>query len=1742
MPYDIREFEDGFKVCKENTKKCFSKDTLPYEKAYKQRQAIGISGGSMIIKAPKYGKIEIGIPNMYYKDKLVDSLTKLKALTTRQKQKSIILEETNNKDIVIEDDGEELKDGIKFHTLKIKVPKSLIKIKELKSGDKEVEVPTLTNKSKNLTMRNKIRSIKFKTIEGNKVKILDNGDNVEIQVPTQEPEKELDKEELDRELKKLALEKLDSFKDSKDHNTKNLFKPYFNAVKKFKEQGKNPDELLKIVKITPYGVKYNNLLYEGVEESEYGVSEFQGYFGIINTYNAYLDLVDDLSKNKFRVINTYKEVEHARSLNPKSIKLILRQYKNDLDNTDYGEIAKEWWDKVKTEAEPPKKTKSILKGGNQEETQDILEFDTRYAKQPVATLKQVLTDYANEKNINIEKINKMKKQELIDKLRELKFNPQNLPAIQPRVENVLKRYSTKAFTDEEQKKFEEEGYKIINPLKAKSPYLNPKTGKQETTELQKHQEKFITKWILSNFTGAIVFHGVGTGKTITAVVASHYYLSVYPKNKVVIVSPPALLYNSITAMIQYGLNIRDKRYSFYTYDKFIKVADKIVDDNTLIIVDEAHILRSYISVSVIEDRKGQDIEVVSQGKRAYFILKAIKNCHKSLLLTGTPFVNILYDIENLISMVDKKNPLTQNDFAQITTSIDGIGNDYFKYKISHYENPAGSEFFPRVNNELVPLYLEEDDEEYRNIEQGKNPFYVYTRQLSEQIDGLKVDWVMNLLNKDRTKKTILYTTFIDASAKMYINAMRKAGIQYSVISGKENKQQKEEARVAYNKNEVQVLLISKAGTEGVDTQGTTNMVILESQFNEALTNQAIARAVRFKSHYHLPKAEQYVNVYRLLVAKPHDKELINEINKSLKGQGKELDYTEIMLKIRKADAEAKALGADLLDEDGNLDKRKARKLPPALKEKAFKGLKFNRYEVDNALNDIFKDLPAVDVRLLIMSLAKQQVINDFINVLDKNVPSIEDYSSPLEEKVNQAIKKGIKPEEILKIQSEELQKQKNVLIKNLDDPKTKLNQKLKKVEEIAQKQKEKASKVKRFQEFFTPDTIVKEMISKSKRLQRSFKKLNVLEPTAGSGNIVKGVLKKFSNCHIDMVEIQDDNRAILEDLVKVAPDILTLMTEGDFLKFVNPSLYDLIIMNPPYHLYKKLNPNLDRDYYDMDFVEKSYKMLEVEGEIIALVRKENREKPQYANWLKSLDNVEMWDLNDQKWDASNEKGELSKISSINLTIIRIIRTKKEDITKPESVIMNTSPTEKLEADIQQKLELPVSQIPQIVNDIKKNKKTEEAQDVKEILQMEVPQVVEKALYKKNQKKITEYLEGIKRGSGLSGGDFFDDEDWTDIIEPEKDYLEDDFKGGNALLDAFTPRSMLQNPDNSISQALFNQGLSWLGNKLLGGAIPINKKLYEKAKEIVYPQYKKPSAYRSGAVIKKYKELGGKFKEDGERKLKRWFREEWKDIGNKEYPVFRPTKRITKDTPLTPDEIDPENLRLQIKEKQKIKGEKNLKPFKGGALYAKDKYATGEKELTQVEKAKVKRKFGEGNPEVKEIQQEPMGDDDIRKYFPNAKILKYSELSKYNDITQLLPKPKSFFFLLYERQPNVGHWVLVSRYIDNGIDTIEFFCSYGSKIDEPLSWIPIGMRKILGEDKPYLSMLLDKSPFRVIYNPVQFQAKRSKISTCGAYNVLRASELKKHDTTLEEFNEMLEEVKKATGLTYDEIVSNLITIR
>lgn len=119
--------------------------------------------------------------------------------------------------------------------------------------------------------------------------------------------------------------------------------------------------------------------------------------------------------------------------------------------------------------------------------------------------------------------------------------------------------------------------------------------------------------------------------------------------------------------------------------------------------------------------------------------------------------------------------------------------------------------------------------------------------------------------------------------------------------------------------------------------------------------------------------------------------------------------------------------------------------------------------------------------------------------------------------------------------------------------------------------------------------------------------------------------------------------------------------------------------------------------------------------------------------------------------------------------------------------------------------------------------------------------------------------------------------------------------------------------------------------------PKDIELYEKIKKVVFVKYPKNSAYRNGLLVKFYKEAyqkkykstdayeGKKNKKKG---LSRWYLEEWKnDKGNIGYSskssVYRPTKRITKETPITFNELTKKQIETAKKQKARTGRVKNF---------------------------------------------------------------------------------------------------------------------------------------------------------------------------------------------------------------------------
>ena len=105
------------------------------------------------------------------------------------------------------------------------------------------------------------------------------------------------------------------------------------------------------------------------------------------------------------------------------------------------------------------------------------------------------------------------------------------------------------------------------------------------------------------------------------------------------------------------------------------------------------------------------------------------------------------------------------------------------------------------------------------------------------------------------------------------------------------------------------------------------------------------------------------------------------------------------------------------------------------------------------------------------------------------------------------------------------------------------------------------------------------------------------------------------------------------------------------------------------------------------------------------------------------------------------------------------------------------------------------------------------------------------------------------------------------------------------------------------------------------SFPTNPQLYSRVKRDIIREYPIHSAYRSGLIVRRYKELGGGYNGPKPTKtgLIRWFKEDWKsDTGRYGYTskssVYRPTKRITKDTPKTFSELTPQELARAKREK------------------------------------------------------------------------------------------------------------------------------------------------------------------------------------------------------------------------------------
>ena len=170
-----------------------------------------------------------------------------------------------------------------------------------------------------------------------------------------------------------------------------------------------------------------------------------------------------------------------------------------------------------------------------------------------------------------------------------------------------------------------------------------------------------------------------------------------------------------------------------------------------------------------------------------------------------------------------------------------------------------------------------------------------------------------------------------------------------------------------------------------------------------------------------------------------------------------------------------------------------------------------------------------------------------------------------------------------------------------------------------------------------------------------------------------------------------------------------------------------------------------------------------------------------------------------------------------------------------------------------------------------------------------------------------------------------------------------------------------------------------------------------------------------------------------------------------------------------------------------------------------------------------------------ILHKALSDEDLKTILgQDTKILKYSELARYDNIAQLLPKPNDFVIILLEESPNSGHWTALLRYNN----MYEYFDSYGNDIDYDLThWLTPAQRAKLGESKMYLSSLLQGQ--KHIYNKIKFQEMKSDINTCGSHVSYRCYKFKRDGFDLKTYQKHMKNTMQIYGLSADQVVAEFV---
>lgn len=429
-----------------------------------------------------------------------------------------------------------------------------------------------------------------------------------------------------------------------------------------------------------------------------------------------------------------------------------------------------------------------------------------------------------------------------------------------------------------------EGYSDTPERIYNEPEMYPECVTNSKIPLYPHQLRLVT--FLSENRGVIAIHDVGTGKTLTAVTAGQCFLNESALHSVIVVTPVSLQKNFIQTLTKYGVKDNNRnRFKFYTIQGFTNAKKKGSLhnlQNSMLILDEAHNIRTAqqdTDGNLDGNRVTNDETVGIYAKSLIDVAKIVK---RVLLLTATPMINTPKDMINLIAIVNGEQQIVSSDFNGLDfkrwlRAKVSIYSPSEEFRAEKFPRSVYNDVFIKMNPEYYRAYMRVQNMPTASEQAFFNGLRQYSNTLNHRLYP-KASWIINKIeNSQPDDKFVVFSHYLKSGLEIVMKLLKQLNIPYLYVTGSLSKEDREHAVREYNANNIKVLLISKAGGEGLDLKNTTDIILMDPAWNESANRQVIGRGVRLESHHSLPVEKRVVNIYRLFMIKPEEERNVNTI-------------------------------------------------------------------------------------------------------------------------------------------------------------------------------------------------------------------------------------------------------------------------------------------------------------------------------------------------------------------------------------------------------------------------------------------------------------------------------------------------------------------------------------------------------------------------------------------------------------------------------------------------------------------------------------------------------------------------------------------------------------------------------------------------------------------------------------------------------------------------------------------------